>query len=139
MQEDKEPLFDAIDTLTLAMPVISGALATMTLRPEKMADALDDALLATDLADWLVAQGVPFRQSHHIVGQVVHEAEQRGLPLRALSLTDLQRIYPDFTEDALQVWDFERSVEQRRAPGGTARAAVSQQIAQAKTLMGLQT
>ena len=137
LQEDKEPLFDAIDTLQLALPVVGGALASMTLRPERMQAALDDAMLATDLADWLVAQGVPFRQSHHIVGQVVQEAERRGVPLRALSLEDLQRIYPGFTGEALAVWDFQRSVEQRGAAGGTAREAVLTQISQARTLMGL--
>ena len=138
LQEDKEPLFDAIDTLQLALPVVAGALASMTLRPERMQAALDDAMLATDLADWLVARGVPFRQSHHIVGQVVQEAERRGVPLRALSLDDLQRIHPSFTHDALSVWDFERSVEQRKAPGGTARDAVLAQIAQARAIMGVQ-
>ena len=137
LQEDKEPLFDAIDNLQLALPVVTGALATMTLRPDKMQAALDDAMLATDLADWLVAQGVPFRQSHHIVGQVVQEAERRGAPMRALSLEDLQRIYPGFNAEALAVWDFERSVEQRRAPGGTAREAVLVQIAQARAILGV--
>ncbi len=136
LQEDKEPLFDAIDALQLALPVITGALATMTLRPDRMQAALDDAMLATDLADWLVAAGVPFRQSHHIVGQVVQEAERRNIPLRALTLEDLQRIHPGFTADALTVWDFERSVEQRKVPGGTARDAVLTQIAQARTLLG---
>ena len=136
LQEDKEPLFDAIDTLKLALPVVAGALETMELRPERMAAALDDAMLATDLADWLVAQGIPFRQSHHIVGQVVAEAERRGVPLSRLALPDLQAIYPGFTEDALSVWDFERSVEQRRAAGGAAREAVLAQINQAKAILG---
>ncbi len=136
LQEDKEPLFDAIDTLKLILPVITGALMTMTLRPDRMAQALDDAMLATDLADWLVAQGVPFRQSHHLVGRVVQEAERRGVPLSRLRLQDLQAIYPGFTEDALAIWDFERSVEQRRAPGGTAKQAVLAQINQAKAILG---
>jgi argininosuccinate lyase len=136
LQEDKEPLFDAIDNLQRVLPVITGALATMTLRPSKMQAALDDAMLATDLADWLVARSVPFRQSHHIVGQVVQEAERRGVPMRALTLADLQRIHPGFDEDALSIWDFQRSVEQRKAPGGTARDAVLAQIVQARTLMG---
>ena len=137
LQEDKEPLFDAIDTLKLALPVLSGAIATLEPQPERMARALDDAMLATDLADWLVAQGVPFRQSHHIVGQVVAEAERRGCPLSHLSLADLQAIYPGFTQDALQVWDFQRSVEQRRAVGGSAKVAVQVQIRRAKAILGV--
>ncbi len=135
LQEDKEPLFDALNALRLMLPVIAGAIETMTLRPERMAAALDDAMLATDLADWLVATGVPFRQSHHIVGEVVQEAERSKRALSELSLADLQRIYPGFTEDALTVWDFRRSVAQRKAPGGTARSSVLAQISQAKALI----
>jgi len=135
LQEDKEPLFDTIDTLTLALPVLTGALSTLRPRPQKMRQALDDAMLATDLADWLVARGIPFRRSHHIVGQVVQLAEQRGVSLAALTLDDLQRIHPSFDADALTVWNFERSVAQRRAAGGTAPAAVRAQIAQARALL----
>ena len=120
LQEDKEPLFDAIDTLELALPVLAGAVATMEPQPNRLTAALDDAMLATDLADWLVAQGIPFRQSHHVAGEVVREAERRHCGLRDLDLVSLQRIHPAFTADALGIWDFERSVEQRSAPGGTA-------------------
>ncbi len=134
LQEDKEPLFDAIDTLALALPVLAGAVATMTPQPGRMAAALRDDMLATDLADWLVAQGVPFRQSHGIVGEVVRTAERQGCSLRELDLAALQEIHPAFTAGALAVWDFERSVEQRAAPGGTARGAVRDQIAAARAL-----
>ncbi|RUA16316.1 MAG: argininosuccinate lyase [Clostridia bacterium] len=136
LQEDKEPLFDVIDTLMLALPVMTGALATMTLDADKMHSALNDAMLATDLADWLVARGIPFRQSHHIVGQVVQAAEQRQVSLGQLSLDELRAIHPAFTADALAVWDFERSVDQRNAAGGTARAAVLAQITRARATMG---
>lgn len=132
LQEDKEPLFDAMDTLHLALPVIAGAVATMRPQPQAMRQALDDAMLATDLADWLVARGIPFRRSHHISGQVVQLAEQRGVALSALSLADLQSIHPSFDTDVLSIWDFERSVAQRAAPGGTAPQAVSEQIALAR-------
>lgn len=135
LQEDKEPLFDAIDTLALALPVITGAIATMAPQPECMVAALRDDMLATDLADWLVAQGIPFRQSHGIVGEVVRLAERRSCSLRDLDLEALQHIHPAFTAAALEVFDFERSVEQRSAPGGTARAAVLHQIAEARALM----
>ena len=136
LQEDKEPLFDTIDTLTTMLPVIQGALQTMTVNSEAMEAALNDFMLATDLADWLVQRGIPFRQSHNIVGQVVREAEQRQCGLRDLSLADLQAIHPTFEQSALSVWNFERSVEQRSAPGGTARQAVTEQISSAQALMG---
>ena len=128
LQEDKEALFDAVDTLALALPVAQGVLATLTIYPDRMRGALGDELLATDLADALVLAGVPFRQSHHLVGQVVRRAEELSCPLRAVPLTDLQAISPYFTADMAAVWDFERSVEQRSATGGTSRAAIQSQI-----------
>ncbi len=139
LQEDKEPLFDTIDTLETLLPVITGAIRTLSPQPERMRAALDDFMLATDLADWLVARGIPFRQSHHIVGEVVQLAESRGCALRDLDLADLQSVHTAFTADALEVWDFERSVEQRAAAGGVARSAVEQQIHSARHLLGLGT
>ena len=129
LQEDKEPLFDAVDTLALGLPIAEGVLATLSIDPERMRQALGDELLATDLADALVRQGVPFRQSHHLVGQAVQRAEALGCALRDLPLVELQAISPRFTVEAAGVWDFEGSVEKRAAPGGTARAAVLEQIA----------
>lgn len=129
LQEDKEALFDAIATLALALPVAQGVLETLRIRPDRMAAALGDELLATDLADALVHAGVPFRQSHHLVGQVVRRAEERGCGLRDVPLADLQAISPHFTAAMAAVWDFERSVEQRGIIGGTARQAVQAQIA----------
>jgi argininosuccinate lyase len=130
LQEDKEPLFDAIDTLSLALPIAQGMLETLTIRPDRMAAALGDELLATDLADWLVRRGMPFRQSHHLVGQVVRRAEELGCRLSDVPLADLQAISPQFTADCAAVWDAEQSVEQRAAIGGTARSAVEAQIAE---------
>jgi argininosuccinate lyase len=128
LQEDKEPLFDAVDTLTLALPAAQGVLETLSIHPERMRAALGDELLATDLADALVRRGVPFRQSHALVGQVVRRAEELGCALRDLPLTELQAISPHFGPDVATVWDCERSVEQRAVTGGTARAAVLEQI-----------
>jgi argininosuccinate lyase len=135
LQEDKEPLFDAADTLALVLPVAQGILETLTIRPDRMAAALGDELLATDLADWLVRRGVPFRQSHHLVGQVVRRAEELGCPLSAVPLADLQAISPVFTAECAAVWNAEQSVEQRAVIGGTARAAVVAQIAALRTAL----
>ncbi len=135
LQEDKEPLFDAIDTLAVALPVAEGVLATLTIHPERMQAALTDELLATDLADALVRRGVPFRESHHLVGQVVQRAEALGCPLRAVPLADLQAISPHFDAGIEGVWDFAASVEQRAVIGGTARAAVEAQIAVLRSLL----
>ena len=138
LQEDKEPLFDTIDTLSVMIPVIAGAIATMTVHGDKMESGLNDFMLATDLADWLVKQGIPFRKGHSIVGQVVRTAEQRHCTLRDLSIDDLQAINPAFKEEVLAIWNFVRSVEQRSAPGGTAKEAVLEQLAHAKEIMGIE-
>ncbi len=136
LQEDKEPLFDAVNTLSLTLPVAQGILETLTIRPDRMAAALGDELLATDLADWLVRRGVPFRQSHHVVGRVVRRAEELACALSALPLAELQAISPVFTADVATVWDMEQSVEQRAVIGGTARAAVQAQIDALRRLCG---
>jgi len=130
LQEDKEPLFDAVTTLALALPVCQGVLETLTIHPERMAAAMGDEMLATDLADALVRSGVPFRESHHLVGRVVRRAEELGCALRDVPLADLQAISRHFTSEMSAVWDLERSVEQRAVLGGTARAAVLAQVAQ---------
>ena len=136
LQEDKEPLFDAVNTLALALPISQGILETLAIHPERMAAALGDELLATDLADWLVRRGVPFRQSHHVVGRVVRRAEELNCALSALPLAELQAISPVFTADVSTVWDMEQSVEQRAVIGGTARAAVQAQIVALRRLCG---
>jgi len=135
LQEDKEPLFDAVDTLNLALPVAAGIVRTLQVNSERMEAALDDGMLATDLADYLVERGVPFRQSHYLVGQVVRRAEVLDLPLRLLPLEEFQAISPLFGPDLYQVFDPHRSVERRASQGGTAREAVRAQIARARSIL----
>jgi argininosuccinate lyase len=129
LQEDKEPLFDAVDTLAGCVPIAEGALSTLTVNAERMHLALGDELLATDLADALVREGVPFRESHRLVGRVVRRAEELGSPLREVPGAAMAEIHPALEQAAAGVWDFERSVEQRSATGGTARRAVLEQVA----------
>jgi argininosuccinate lyase len=136
LQEDKEPLFDAMDTLGLALPVAAGVIATLKVHPQRMAEALDDGMLTTDLADYLVQRGVPFRRSHHLVGQVVRRALERGVPLRELPLEEFRKVTERFGEDVYQVFDFRRSVEARDSYGGTATQAVRQQLARARERLG---
>lgn len=132
LQEDKEPLFDACDTLELVLPVMSGLIASLTLRPERMAAQLEPNLLATDLADYLVRRGLPFRQAHELVGQAVALAESRQLPLTSLTLADLQTISPCFEADVMAVFDFATSLAQRSAVGGTAPEVLQRQLDEAK-------
>jgi argininosuccinate lyase len=132
LQEDKEPLFDAADTLELALPVVAGAIATARFHHERMRAALDDAMLATDVADYLVERGVPFRAAHQAVGALVREAEARNTTLSALPPHVFRAAHAAFGDDIGLVFDFARSVAARRVAGATAPDAVSAQIAQAR-------
>ncbi len=132
LQEDKEPLFDTVDTLAMALPITAGVIETLEVDVEAMRAALDDTLLATDLADYLVKKGVPFRQAHHLVGQAVRLAEEHGVALRGLPLEALQGISSAFGADVLAALSFEGSVEARDVTGGTARRAVEEQIHRAR-------
>lgn len=133
LQEDKEPLFDAVDTLGAVLQIACGVISTLTPNPEKLRAALATEMLATDLAEYLVRKGVPFRETHHIAGAAVAVAEQRAVELAALTVADLQTLHPAFSEDVMRVWDFEQSVEQRDSTGGTSRRAVLAQIEQLRT------
>jgi argininosuccinate lyase len=135
LQEDKEAAFDVLDTLTLELPIAAGVIHTLTVNATRMGSALDDAILATDLADYLVRKGIPFRQSHHLVGQVVRRAEELDVSLKGLRLAEYQAIHPAFAEDVYAVLDFQQSVETRDAEGSTAPAAVRAQIERAKELL----
>ncbi len=132
MQEDKEALFDAVDTLQKLLPVVIAIIHTLHLNPEKMQAALGEELLATDLADYLVNKGLPFRAAHHVVGRVVRLAAQENLNLSQVPLAKLREISDLFSADVAQVFDFAASVARRTAPGGTAPNAVRDQIRQAK-------
>jgi argininosuccinate lyase len=130
MQEDKEPVFDAYDTLSLSLAASAGMIADM--RPDPVAlEAATQAgfLTATDLADWLVRTlDLPFREAHHATGAIVRRAEARGCALAALPLEDMQAAEPRITDDVRQVLSVANSVASRTSLGGTApelvRAAV---------------
>jgi len=99
----------------------------MTIFPEKMRAALTPDMLATDLADYLVRKGIPFRETHHISGSAVRMSEERKCQLSDLTLEDLKTLSPAFEEDVVKVWSMEESVERRNATGGTSRRAVEEQ------------
>lgn len=135
LQEDKEPFYDAVDTLEMLLPVVAGAISTMRANSDRMRAALDSATLATDLADYLVRKGTPFRDAHRKAGEAVKLAEERRVALNELSPADFKTIAPEFGADVKQVFDFARSVQSREIVGGTGPNAVRDQIARAKTLM----
>ncbi len=127
LQEDKAPVLAAFDTLAVMLPVMTGAVQTLTVNPARMQAALESSLLATELADYLVRKGMPFREAHGVVGRAV-----RLGPLEALSLAQLQALSPVFEADVADVWDFRAAVNRRTAIGGTSEASVAQQIAELK-------
>ena len=128
LQEDKEALFDSVDTLTVVLPAVAGAVSSAEFQPRRISAALDTDLLATDLADYLVRAGVPFRKAHEVVATVVRMAEEREVAVDGLSVQDFQAAHPSFGPDVLDVFSWVRSVEARTSSGGTARAAVEAQI-----------
>ena len=132
LQEDKAPTFRAYDLLTALLPVLADALRTLKVHPQRALDLLDPGLLATDLADYLVAQGVPFREAHEIVGKALRLAEEKGLALPDLPLEDFQRLHPAFGEDVYRVFDPKAAVARRRVEGGTAPQALRVQMEQAR-------
>jgi argininosuccinate lyase len=133
LQEDKEALFDSFDTLLLLLPIVTAIIRTLKLNPDRMRAALTDDMLATDLADYLVPKGIPFRQAHHIVGRAVQLAAQNMVRLSALTASQLQSLSNLFEADVKTVFDFDASVARRKAPGGTAPEAVLAQIMVAKS------
>ncbi|KAJ1967373.1 argininosuccinate lyase [Dispira parvispora] len=128
LQEDKEPMFDAFDTLHGSLQIMARVIATMTVHADRMKASLSPDMLATDLAEYLVRKGVPFRETHHISGAAVRMAEERRVPLNTLSLTDLKSLHPSFEADVQDVWNYERSIDNRASIGGTSKPTVLQQI-----------
>ncbi len=128
LQEDKPLLFDAFDTLGLVLPAVTGALATLTVVPQRMAAALDASLRATDIADRLVQAGIPFRESHGLVGRLVREAERLGVALDAVPAAAAAAIHAALPAALAALGGWEDSVEHRATPGGSSRASVRAQI-----------
>jgi len=136
MQEDKEPLFDSADTVTLALEGMIEMLATMTVNADVMRAALyRNFSTATDLADYLAKKGVPFREAHEITGRVVAHCEKNGIDFFALSADALAKISPAFGPDAAALLSPETSPERKVSAGGTARESVLRQITALRRLV----
>ena len=130
LQEDKEGLFDALDTVKHTLATFAAMLDTLKPVPSRMQEAASDSfLMATDLAEWLVRQGVPFRDAHHQVGRFVAACIARGQTLADASLEQMRECIPAATEECLQLWDAAHSVAARNLPGGTAPAQVQARLA----------
>lgn len=129
LQEDKQGVFAAYDSLTVVLPVVTGVIRTLQVNADRMASQLEAGLLATDLADYLVKKGMPFREAHHVVGEVVRLGEAEAVPIDALSLGQLRKISLLFEADVHESLTVAGSLNARKAIGGTAPAAVREQLA----------
>jgi argininosuccinate lyase len=133
LQEDKEPVFDAVDTLEILLPAFSGMVATLTFDTERLESLAPQGFaLATDIAEWLVRQGVPFRVAHEVAGECVRECETRRIELWDLADEDFRHISEHLTPDVRSVLSVQGSIASRSAVGGTAPARVAEQLASAK-------
>ena len=127
-QECWDMMYDSIDTTFDVLRIATGVLSTVKINPDAMKRVLSADMLATDLAEYLVRKGVPFRETHHISGACVKAAEDKGCSLSELTVADLQAIDARFGEDVVEVFDFDRSAEMRDTEGGTSKRSVYEQV-----------
>ncbi len=136
LQEDKEPVFDTVEQLLLVLPAMTGMIATLRFDTARMAASAPEGFaLATDIAEWLVRNGVPFREAHEIAGASVRAAEARGVELWDLSDSELQEISVRLTPDVREVLSVRGSLESRSAFGGTAPVRVAEQLVALRTMV----
>ncbi|HKB90980.1 MAG TPA: argininosuccinate lyase [Opitutaceae bacterium] len=136
LQEDKPPVFDSFDQTAMCADVLAGTIAGLTVNAARCAEAVSDpALLATDLADYLVLKGVPFREAHHAVGAVVKCAEKSAVPLNQLSIDEVQQVHPAFGLDWVEVFDLERAMKKRTGTGMPGPTQIKKQFGRWKKLL----
>lgn len=129
LQEDKEPLFDSVDTAVGSLRLTAALMRSLTFQEEPMrAAASDPLLLATDVAEFLVDEGVPFRDAHEITGKIVRHCSDRGTPLNELTRDQLRKFHPAFRQDAAVFLDLDRSIARRKSQGGTGTKQVRARI-----------
>jgi argininosuccinate lyase len=136
MQEDKEPVFDAVDTLELVLPALAGMISTMTVRVDRLALAAPAGYtLATEVAEWLVRRGVPFREAHEVTGALVSLCVARECALDEVPDEDLARVSQHLTPEVRTVLSVRGALEARTTPGSTGPVPVADQLAAAQDLV----
>jgi len=127
-QEDKEPLFDTVDTLNMTLPIAAGVISTLTVNEARIYDKMDSTMLATELADYLAHKGMPFREAHHLAGQIVQQSIELEQPLYSFPLAIYQQYSDLFGRDIHEWLTFKRAADRRESPGGTGEKAVREQV-----------
>ncbi len=135
LQEDKAAIFEAIDIVADSLQVFTGVIESLKVNEDRMRARLDTGLFATDLADYLVKKGIPFRKSHHLVGQMVRWGIENQCSLDKIPFEVYEQISPVFERSLYQIFDWKQSIEARDISGGTGFNSVKQQIEQAKKLL----
>jgi argininosuccinate lyase len=137
LQEDKPPVFDSFDQVAICAEVLEGTLRGMSFKRDRCAAAVaDPALLATDLAEYLVTRGVPFREAHHAVGAVVALSERKECTIPELSTAEVRRLHPRFGPDWAKVFDLGRSLARRKGTGMPGPTQIARQAARWKKILG---
>jgi len=135
MQEDKEPVFDAISTLDGCLRIVRGVIEEMTFVSERMLGSFDDAVFATDVADYLTAKGMPFRSAHAVAGSLVRWSVENCTPMRSIPLSVFRDFSPLFDEDVFYLFDLVKSADRRSLDGGTGREALGKQLKKAISIL----
>ena len=136
LQEDKEPIFDSVDTLTVVLPALTGMLATLNFHYERMASlATEGFSLATDVADWLVVRGVPFREAHEVAGKLVAACEAKGVDLDGLSDAEYSEVSHHLDASVKDILTAEESIAKKNGPAGTAVSSVEAQRARLSAIL----
>ncbi len=131
-QEDKEPMFDTVDTLLMTIPIATGVVSTLKVNESAIYDAMDSTMMATELADYLVDKGMAFRDAHHLVGKIVQQAMALGQPLNSFPLAAYRRHSDLFDRDVHSWLTLKRTADRRESIGGTGENAIKYQIEQLK-------
>ncbi|KMQ52667.1 Argininosuccinate lyase [Chitinispirillum alkaliphilum] len=135
LQEDKEPLFDSFFQMEIVLKVFTQVLSTLTVKPDRIREDLDPFLLATDLADYLVCKGMPFRQAHKVIGKIVGLCVESEISLSELSVEELKKHTDLFDEDVKKLFSWEDAISNRTVKGGTGHESVKGQIEYAKKIL----
>jgi argininosuccinate lyase len=134
LQEDKEPVFDSADTVTSTLRLLSKLIPEVTFKRERMEQMAGEGFtLATDLADFLVRKGVPFRKAHHVVGQIVQHCVQHGKDITNCTLDELRNFHKAFDQDVFPFLDLSSAINKRVSSGGTAASRVREAIRRARS------
>jgi argininosuccinate lyase len=136
LQEDKEPVFDTVDTIGMTLQITTGVIETLHVKPSAIYDTMDSTMLATELANYLAKKGMPFREAHHIVGQIVQKAIGMGQPLNSIPLAIYKQFSDLFDRDLHKHLTFNQAADRHTGPGGTGKQEVRDQIDYLRMLMG---